>query len=116
MWTDRSVTHTNIDEIEPWLQVDLGQVGSISEITIWGRTDSCCTFRLNDAVVFVSNTSMAGRSLADLEADSSGLTSFSVDGELPRTTTIEANTSGRYVMVMLRDVKTLSLAELIVLS
>ena len=116
VWTDRSVTHTNIDEIEPWLQVDLGQVGSISEITIWGRTDSCCTFRLNDAVVFVSNTSMASRSLADLEADSSGVTSFSVDGELPRTTTIDAKTSGRYVMVMLRDVKTLSLAELIVLS
>jgi len=38
-----SVTHTT-DEAQPWLQLDLGSVANISEITLFNRTD-CCTER-----------------------------------------------------------------------
>ena len=49
-----SVSHTNADA-NAWWQVDLGSSATISSITIWNRTD-CCSDRLSDYWVFVSNT------------------------------------------------------------
>jgi len=108
-----SVTHTN-SQSQPWWQVDLGQTGSISTIELWNRTD-CCASRLSNVVVFVSDTDMAGRSLAALEADPA-VTSFSIDGAVAQSTTINAGTNGRYVRVQLRGTNPLSLAEVIVNS
>src|SRR5205807_1908124 len=49
-----SVTHTN-SEANAWWQVDLGTAATVTSITIFSRTD-CCSDRLNDYWVFVSNT------------------------------------------------------------
>ena len=110
VFRDDSVTHTVGDTFEPWWQVDLGARSSLSTIELWNRTDGCCTQRLDDAVVFVSDTNMAGRSIANLEGDPS-VTSYDLNGVLGRLTTIDADTAGRYVRVHLRGTATLSLAE-----
>ena len=49
-----SVTATN-QETNPWWQVDLAATAYISSVVVWNRTD-CCTSRLNDYWVFISNT------------------------------------------------------------
>jgi F5/8 type C domain len=52
-----SVTHTNADA-NAWWQVDLGSPVAIDSIEIWNRTD-CCSDRLNDYWIFVSDTPFA---------------------------------------------------------
>jgi len=64
-----SVTHTNAD-LNSWWEVDLASMNRISLVRLWNRTD-CCSDRLSNFYVFVSDTSMVGRTLADLVADSS---------------------------------------------
>src|ERR1035438_1456983 len=51
---DGSVTATNLDT-NAWWQVDLGASAAVNSIVIWNRTD-CCSSRLNDYWVFVSDT------------------------------------------------------------
>ncbi|MCH6257537.1 carbohydrate-binding protein [Puniceicoccaceae bacterium K14] len=45
LWGDGSITHT-VNELNPWLEIDLGSVQSIDEIEIYPRIDSCCLDRL----------------------------------------------------------------------
>lgn len=51
-WANGSVSHTE-NEVNPWWQVDLGSDRDISGLTIFGRTDACCTQRLSDYTVYV---------------------------------------------------------------
>ena len=41
-----------------WWEVDLGASATVSSIVVWNRTD-CCSNRLSDYWVFVSNTPFA---------------------------------------------------------
>ena len=109
------MTHTASNSSQPWWQVELAASSSISDIELWNRTDGCCTSRLSNVVVFVSDQDMTGRSLAQLEADPA-VDSFSVNGTLGRTTTINTNNAtGRFVRVQLRgNPAVLSLAEVVV--
>ena len=52
-----SVTHTNL-EANAWWQVDLGASATVNSIVVWNRTD-CCSTRLSDYWVFVSDTPFA---------------------------------------------------------
>merc|ERR1711998_758528 len=36
-YSDRSVTHTDRNESEPWWQVDLGENSSVGTVVIWNR-------------------------------------------------------------------------------
>jgi len=63
-----SVTHTNLD-IEAWWQVDLGGLHRIDTLSVWNRSDDCCSPRLSNFYIFVSDTDMTGRTLADLLND-----------------------------------------------
>jgi prepilin-type processing-associated H-X9-DG protein len=49
-WANGSVTHT-ANQANQWWMVDLGSSNEITQITVWNRTDSCCTWRLNNALV-----------------------------------------------------------------
>ena len=114
VFRDRSVTHTSSGSSQPWWQVDLGATASIADIELWNRSDTCCVSRLSDVVVFVSDTDMTGRTLAELEADPN-VSSYAIDGALGRTTTIDAGVTGQYVRVQLRgNNAVLSLAEVLV--
>lgn len=65
-----SVASTSeVDEPNPWWQVDLGADGTINNVVLHNRTDPCCSGRLQNFTVFVSSTDMNGRSYNDLLAD-----------------------------------------------
>jgi hypothetical protein len=49
-----SVTHSG-REANAWLEIDLGQVETIDNVSVWNRTD-CCGERLHDYWLFISET------------------------------------------------------------
>jgi hypothetical protein len=61
---------TEVDEPNPWWQVDLGNNAmTVNSVVLHNRSDACCSARLKNYTVFVSTTDMTGRSYADLLAD-----------------------------------------------
>jgi len=84
-WASGSVTHTEF-ESEPYWDLDLGSVEDLNEIAIWNRTD-CCSSRLSDVWVFVSDTPFASTDPDDLE-DEVGVWSTYLEGDLQTETRI----------------------------
>lgn len=41
MWKENSVTHTVIDQPDPWWEVDLGQPVAVEAVRLFNRTDAC---------------------------------------------------------------------------
>ena len=104
-----SVSHTDIVG-DSWWQVDLGANATINSIAIWNRTD-CCSDRLSDYWVFVSNTPfLAGDTPATLQGRAGTWSSHQTSFPNP-SSTIAVNAQGRYVRVQLSSVNYLSLAE-----
>jgi hypothetical protein len=109
-----SVAHTNY-EANPWLQVDLGSAATISSIAISNRTD-CCSERLNDYWVFVSNTPFnASDTPATLQSRAGTWSSHQLSAPGP-TATIQVGAQGRYVRVQLSSANYLSIAEVQVMG
>jgi large repetitive protein len=104
-----NITHTGNAPNE-WWQVDLGSSMAIGSVVLWNRTD-CCSNRLSNFVVFVSQTDMTGRSFAALQADST-IWRSAFPGTVGTSQGIPVNASGRYVRVQLAGANFLSLAEL----
>lgn len=106
---DGSVTHTR-GESNPWWEVDLGTVESVTTIRLWNRTDYCCSERLNNFYVYVSGTPFSTTAPQDIK-------SYYYSGIAPRTTDIPVHAQGRYVRIQIPgNNQTLSLAEVEVLQ
>jgi|GEM_PF-6475262 len=103
-----SVTHT-LYEMNAWWQVDLGASAELAEIELFNRTD-CCTSRLQNFTVFVSDTPFGSRSYDDLKNDAS-IWQYHHTGAVATSVDIRALTQGRYVRVQLDHQDYLSLAE-----
>ncbi|MCK5828942.1 MAG: discoidin domain-containing protein [Methylococcales bacterium] len=103
-----SVSHTEL-QTQPWWQLDLESTQQIDKIKIYNRTD-CCTDRLANVNVFVSNVPFGNKTLAQLKADSSiGHQYFS--GALSSVTSWAQPQVGRYIRIQLEGTNFLSLAE-----
>ena len=107
-WGGSSVTHTNNDP-NAWWQVDLGAQAAISDIKITNRTD-CCSDRLSDFYVFVSDTQINDRGLDDLISDSA-VTKIYQANMAASTLSLPVAAQGRYVKIQLAGANFLSLAE-----
>jgi alpha-L-fucosidase len=104
------VTHTAEDgSAEPWWQVDLGADTAIGEIAVWNRTD-CCSDRLSDYYVLVSDHPFTSDSLAATLAEP-GTTAYHEQAIAGRPTRIPTTASGRYVRVQLKGNAPLTIAE-----
>ena len=91
--------HTSVED-EPWWEVDLGQQADIEELVIYNRSD-CCTNRLKDFYVFVSNQEIDPTlTLADL-LNMPGISSNFIAGEAGATINIPLTETGRYVRIQL---------------
>jgi uncharacterized repeat protein (TIGR01451 family) len=111
---DGSVTHTNLEN-NPWWQEDLGGSTGIASVVIWNRTD-CCSSRLSDYWVFVSDTPFqATDTLATLQSRAGIWSSHQTTAPDP-STTIAVGVQGRYVRVQLSGADNLSLAEVQVIG
>ncbi len=111
-----SVTHTGITN-QPYWQVDLDAKAPLKEILIYNRTD-CCSSRLKDFYVIVSDKPINKRKLSDVLVlpDASH---FHVAGPVNGSYKLDlpANTVARYVRIQLAANKTvLSLAEVEVMG
>ena len=68
-WSNASIQHTGQGDPQAWWKVDLEGTVEVKKVEIYNRTD-CCTDRLRDFYVFVSNSPIdASRSIGDLTSD-----------------------------------------------
>jgi hypothetical protein len=112
---DGSVTHTNL-ETNAWWQVDLGASTAIGSIVVWNRTD-CCSTRLNDYWVFVSDTPFLPTDTPfTLQSRPGTFNSHQTTVPSPSTTIQIVGAQGRYVRVQLTGTNYLSLAEVQVIG
>lgn len=91
-----SVAHS-VQQVQPWWEVDLGQVRPIQEIDIWGRTD-CCPQRVSNYYVFVSNNPFGNETLSQILARNDVWSNFQVP-YAGRPSVIDAPVQGRYVRI-----------------
>ncbi|MDP2572087.1 discoidin domain-containing protein [Vibrio penaeicida] len=115
-YSSNSTTHTNISGSAntKWWQVDLEQVHAIEQIKIWNRTD-CCSHRLQDYYVFVSDQPFQSGTLSELLSDAT-IKSYKFTSEptpIPYQVINLRGITGQYVRLQLNgsEDKPLSLAE-----
>ena len=106
---DGSVTATNLDT-NAWWQVDLGASAAVSSILIWNRTD-CCSTRLSDYWVFVSDTPFGATDTPDTLQNRAGTFAIHESVTPSPSIIIAEGAQGRYVRVQLNGTNNLSLAE-----
>lgn len=99
-WAHGSVTHSALDAVQPWWQVDLQAVQEIGTVTLHNRTD-CCAERLTSFSVRVSS-------------DGTTWHSYPVPYQVGAKATVPIGRAARYVKVQLTGTGTLSLAEVVV--
>ena len=109
------MTHT-AREVQPWWQVKLSQNVEVNRIVLFNRTDTCCTARLSDVHVFVSDTPFSEDTTLEELLAQGELWHAYLEGEQGAEIDIPVNTSGRYVRVQLADTGVLSLAEVEVIG
>jgi hypothetical protein len=107
-WSNGSVTHTAL-ETQAWWEVDLGKAAVIETVRVWNRTD-CCSARLRDFYVLVSDVPFASTDLATVLAQD-GVSAYFVADTGGSPTAVDVARSGRYVRVQLSLENYLSLAE-----
>ena len=112
-WATMSVTGSGWN-LQPWWELDLGQVSTIETVNIWNRTD-CCNENLTDYYVLISETPFTASNLFELTADPN-ITAFLQTEEAGLPTTIPTVVSGRYVRIQLLANGILSLAEVEVMG
>jgi len=114
-YQNASVTHTETEE-QPWWQVDLGSIEYISHINIFNRTDSCCTSRLSDFYVLVSNAPINSTDLNE-NLNQDNITSYYFGPAVDGSIVLNIELAGRYVRVQLVSPdESLNLAEVEVMS
>lgn len=102
------VTHT-LMTAQPWWQVDLGDRINLGLIRIYNRTE-CCSDRLSDVHIFVSDTDMTGRSVSSLLNDADVHKAY-IAGQVGTIGDVGSIGSGRYLRIQLAGTNFLSLAE-----
>jgi len=115
VWANNSVTHTNLSH-QPWWQVDLLQGRYIDTINVFGRTDPCCTSRLANYWVLVSNDPFTSTDLATTLAQPNVQHQYVLGGSQLPMQSFTFGMVGRYVRVQLSGDDYLSLAEVQVLD
>jgi hypothetical protein len=110
---NNSVSNTLVNT-EGWWQVDLQTVAQINSINIWNRTD-CCSWRLTDVFVLVSNNPIVSTNLTEAR-NQAGVDSYLVAGRIGRPSSVAINRTGRYVRVQMINRDYLTLAEVEVIG
>lgn len=108
---EKNFNHTENDT-NAWWEVDLGAVSEISTIEVYNRTD-CCSFRLSDFHVFVSDIPFTSESL-NATLQQSSVSDFHTEGQAGSPSVITANRTGRYVRVQLAGTNYLHMSEVVV--
>jgi len=103
--------HT-LEDKEAWWQVDLGTVSDITNIEIYNRVD-CCSERLSDFHVFVSDVPFTSTNLKETQ-EQPGIGDYVTAGAAGNVTSLNVNRTGRYVRVQLSGTNFLHMREVVV--
>ncbi|MEM9719504.1 MAG: discoidin domain-containing protein [Bacteroidota bacterium] len=114
-WVDNGVTHTQ-EERNPWWEVDLGAVYTISQIKYTGRTENCCKNRARNAHIMVSQQKFTSNDLNTNLSNSDIWKTFKADAPSPTHTINTGTIRGRYVRIQLESFESLSLADVQVIG
>ena len=109
-----SVTHT-ANQLETWWELDLGSSYDIEDIVVWNRTDNCCSHRLSDFYVLVSDVPFTSTDLTTT-LNQTGVWSEFHPGEQATSHTYSPAVIGRYVRIQHNSSEVLSLAEVQVMG
>jgi len=112
-YNNQSVTHTAPNNFQPWWQASLEGVSVVSEIKLWNRTNNCCSSRLSDFYVFLSDTPFASTDV-DVTSNDPNVWSFFHSGAVGNSVSIPVNATGKYIRIQKTDSNPLSLAEVVV--
>jgi len=112
-YNNGSVTHTANGDAQAWWQASLSGVSSVTEIELWNRTNNCCSSRLSDFYVFLSDTPFASTDV-DETLNDPDVWSYFHAGAVGDSVSIPVNTAGKYIRVQQTGSAQLSLAEVIV--
>ena len=104
-----SVSHTAVEN-QPWWQVDLGELQDIAYLNIWNRTDSCCSERLADFYVLISDTPFSSDDLA-ITRNQESVKSVYFGPAAASPSRINIGHKGRYIRIQLATTNALTLAE-----
>ena len=108
IFSQGSVTHTDLAN-QPWWSAELSSQTNIEEVVLWNRTN-CCSDRLSDFYLLISEAPFATSSLLELLNDSNVWSSFHA-GAVGESVSIPVEAAGQYVRVQLAGQNYLSLAE-----
>ncbi|MEM6631150.1 MAG: discoidin domain-containing protein, partial [Bacteroidota bacterium] len=106
------IQHTQ-KEIQPWWQVDLGQVAQLSEIQLYNRTN-CCQERLRNFVVLLSEQPFPETSNLDQLLSNPSIEAVSYAGATQVQYVFTSGAQARYVRIQLRGTASLHMAEVVV--
>jgi hypothetical protein len=119
---DRILARVGLQPTDPsqadansWWQVDLGAPLNVNSIIIWNRTD-CCTERLSDYWVFLSDAPLAANETPEQLCNRNDIWAMHETAAPDPSVTIPVVKHGRYVRVQLGRRAYLSLAEVQVLG
>lgn len=107
-YNDNSVTHTN-NESNAWWELDLGHSAYLESVRLWNRSD-CCSERLSDFYLLVSEQPFASHDLAATLAQP-GVIAQRHRAAAANQTDFDIGAEGRYVRVQLAGRNALQLAE-----
>lgn len=102
-WGSNSVIHTLGSSGTEWLTIDLGNSEVIEEIQIWNRTD-CCSERLSNAYVMVSNSPFPTNTNLSQSLSNSEFTTQLGDTSGQTQIIVPAGIAGRYIRLQLSGV------------
>ena len=111
-YNNGSVTHTN-SQSQDWWQVDLSSYAYINSVKLYNRTD-CCTSRLQNFWVMISDTPFSGDDLDSALAQASWSDYY--QGEMPSESAVMVQAHGRYLRIQQSTNNYLSLAEVQVMG
>ena len=111
VWRQGTVTHTGSGDTQAWWGASFAEPSSVATIELWNRTN-CCSSRLADFYVFLSDSPFASTDVTETLEDPD-VWSYYHAGAVGEFVSVPVNVTGQYVRVQLTGSGYLSLAELI---
>ena len=108
------IQHTT-NQAQPWWQVDLGSVATLSEILIYNRTD-CCQSRLRDFVILLSEEAFPSDNSLNELLDLPSIHTLFYQGSTQDLYRFPTELTARYVRIQLRGSNSLHMAEVQVMG
>ena len=105
---NNDISKTN-SELEPWWEIDLGEIQNLKNIVIWNST-GCCTADLTDFHVFVSDEPFLATDIAATQLQE-GVKDIYHPGDAEIENYLDINRTGRYLRIQKEGTGLLALAE-----